>query len=88
MIKRAKDRADNWRITVDHRVNTTVSDLHAADARYHGDCIEIIYANHPSGSGCSRQSSQDDKVIEKLKSFLESRNIATCSSARTTEQSA
>ena len=50
MIKRAKDRADNWRITVDHRVNTTVSDLHAADARYHGDCNEIINANHPSGS--------------------------------------
>ena len=39
ILKHAHDRNDAWGREVAFRTNLAVSELHAADARYHRDCI-------------------------------------------------
>ena len=48
IIKRANERNNDWGREVKCRVNFPVSDLPAADVRYHKDCLSKFFCNQPS----------------------------------------
>jgi len=43
VIRHAEGKSDNWGNDVSLRANFAVSDLHAADARYHKDCMSKFF---------------------------------------------
>ena len=45
ILDKCKTRNDDWANEVSHRVLGVVSDLHAAEARYHRDCMSRFFAN-------------------------------------------
>jgi len=51
MLRHLHERNDTWGREVASRVNLAVSDLYAADARYHRDCIAKFFTSNPS-AGC------------------------------------
>ena len=48
ILTRAHERNDAWGREVANRTNLAVCDLHAADARYHRDCLAKCFTNKPS----------------------------------------
>ena len=59
--KHAKECRDYWGTDVSLRVSSAVSDLHAADARYHRDCYSWFCTNNPSQS-TSSDATQDNAL--------------------------
>ena len=47
ILAKASERDDEWARDVIIRVNGAVSDLHAADGRYHKDCHAKFFSNSP-----------------------------------------
>jgi len=47
ILRQTKKRNDYWGNDVEFRTNCAVSDLHAADARYHKDCMSKFLSNYP-----------------------------------------
>ena len=69
ILLRAESRGDVWAHDVSFRVNSSVSDLHAADARYHKNCMSKFFSNPPS----SRETAVDcdqalDALVKKMQS--------------------
>jgi hypothetical protein len=64
ILKCAHERNDVWGREVAFRANSAVSDLHAADARYHRDCIAKFFTNRPSAEGSSTEAC--DSALDEL----------------------
>lgn len=72
ILRLCKERNDEWSMHVQVRVQSAVSDLHAADARYHDDCRKLFTRNRADKS--KKVSTDTDKntsfdaVINQIKS--------------------
>lgn len=64
ILKRGKERGDKWGTEVCFRLSSAVSDLHAADARYHRDCYSRFYSNNPSE--CTSSATTQDYALQML----------------------
>ena len=53
---------------MEFRVNSAVSDLHAADGRYHKSCMSMFFSNCPSGISDVPYDNALDKLITELRS--------------------
>ena len=62
ILRRAKERGDDWADDVIFRTNSALSDLHAADARYHKNCMSMFFSNSPTG--CAREYA--DEAVDDL----------------------
>ena len=67
ILQRAHERNDAWGREVAFRANLAVSDLHAADARYHRDCLAKLFTNRPSAESSTEAC---DSVLEELLSQM------------------
>lgn len=67
VLRHAKQRSDKWGNEVVLRANSAVSDLHAADARYHKDCMSKFFSNAPSSV-----TEKPEKVLDQLIEYLHS----------------
>ena len=45
LLEKCNGRGDHWADNVSGRIQGTLSDLHAEDARYHRDCMSRFFAN-------------------------------------------
>jgi len=57
-------KEENWRNDVSFRTHSALSDLHAADARYHKDCMSKFFSD---GFTAFTQSKRDGAVEELIK---------------------
>ena len=64
ILRCAHERNDAWGREVAFRANLAVSDLHAADARYHRDCLARFFTNRPSAGGSSTEAC--DSAFDEL----------------------
>ena len=64
LLKSCDIRSDPWSTEVKLRVNSALSDLHAADARYHQDCKTLFL--HPKYVDLAAQSSAGNVVDSAL----------------------
>ncbi len=67
ILQRAHERNDAWGREVAFRANLAVSDLHAADARYHRDCLAKFFTNRPSAESSTEAC---DSALEELLSQM------------------
>ena len=71
ILRQAYGRNDAWGREVAFRANLVVSNLHAADARYHRDCIAKFFTNKPSAESSTevRDSALDGLLIQMSSDF-------------------
>ena len=67
ILQHAHERNDAWAREVAFRANLAVSDLHAADARYHRDCLAKFFTNRPSAESSTEAC---DSALEELLSQM------------------
>ena len=67
ILQRAHGRNDAWGREVVFRENLAVNDLHAADARYHRDCLAEFFTNRPSAESSTEAC---DSALEELLSQM------------------
>lgn len=60
MIEACKKRSDNWVAEVRLRLDGAVSEIHAADARYHVDCKSKILSPKSVASATKSVSNNED----------------------------
>ena len=73
ILNKCKERSDKWAEEVKLRIHGTVSDLHAADARYHVDCKgKFMTPKHVrlASASSSSKSSDTDPAFESVVSEM------------------
>lgn len=68
IIRHARKRGDDCGKDVTFRVNSALCDLHAADARYHKDCMSMFFSNGPSKSADGFSDKGLHKTILQMQS--------------------
>ena len=66
ILRHVQQRNDTWSVDVAMRVNSALSDLHAADGRYHKDCHSRFFTN--KSNDC--QNDDNDEALQKLVSEM------------------
>lgn len=76
ILRCAHERNDAWGREVAFRANLAVSDLHAADARYHRDCLAKFFTNRQSAESLTDtyDSALDDLLIKMSSDFTRTWN--------------
>ena len=64
-------RQDDWSMEVEHRVQGALSDLHAADARYHDDCRRSFMSRRSIQFAAAHTSADADDVDKAFDAVLE-----------------
>jgi len=66
VIRHAERRSDNWGNDVSFRAHSDLRDLHAADARYHKDCMSRFFSNHPTAFTQPKHDGAVEELIKQL----------------------
>jgi len=78
LLEKCAARDDNWANEVRLRVLGAVADLHAAEARYHKDCMSRFFSNRMNPTGqedhphTSTSECQPDMALKHMISMLSS----------------
>lgn len=68
ILEHAIKRGDTWGSDVAFRTNSALSDLHAAEARYHKDCMVKFFSNKPAANTDGLMERALDELITEMKS--------------------
>ena len=68
ILQRADERLDEWGRDVTRRTNAAVSDLHAADGRYHKDCMAKFFSIAPLMPASAVCDSTLNDIVNIMKS--------------------
>lgn len=66
ILDHCSKRGGKWASDVSSRIVGDISDLHAADARYHKNCYRAFFTNRQSAPTENRYGKDVDQPINKL----------------------
>ena len=65
LLEKCHSRSDQWANQVQHRIESAISDLHAADMRYHKNCYSLFMSNRCL-SDDQNSVSVEDKALQLM----------------------